>query len=423
MGGDTMKLYRLIFLLTISIISLHVHAITGRNPTGVNVKSHGATTVFITFQGLAAGDEVIAAFWCGDVVAQGVVVGANPCVPGTIFGSLALRNDQSTVSGTGGVRNFTDIMTIPASVTRRAFQEAVRGKSSEFFYVRQFRNGGVDTFVTVTCRMAGGGARVPFALTDVQIRFETDEGKKPIFAVGIDDPLPEFGADIRYNGTGRFKGRWELVYPGDVEPSTRDLLTEATLPVEQRGSQQRYTLLERFEVFLPPTGKFYLPGPKRVKPSTQSGGLYRVLLRVEATDDKEGDSNTLAGVANTGGVAGFPMPVLRYYVGTPDKTADFAAPVGQLSLMLPGSNARISTGNIEFTWVNIPDTNLYKIELENTQGSVLSAIVKSSETSYSAPPWLNDQAGVPLRWRVIAVGKNGATIATSEWRNLVIDGS
>ena len=420
MGGDTMKLNRLVILFFLFVLSLQAHAVTDRNPDGVNVSSHGATTVFITFQGLAAGQQAVRAFWCGDVTATGVV-GTNPCVAGTIFGSLALRNDQSTTSGTGGVSNFTDIMTIPSSVTRRAFQEALRGKSSEFFYVREFSN--PTQFVTVTCRMAGGGARVPFALIDVQIRFTTDEGKKPILAVGIDQLLPEFGADIRYNGTGRFKGRWELVYPGDIEPTTRDLLTEATLPVEERGTQQRYTLLERFEVFLPPTGKFYLPGPKRVKPPTQAGGLYRVLLRVEATADKEGNSNTLAGTAISGGVAGFPMPVLRYYVGTPDETADFAVAVGQLALMLPGSDARISTGNIEFTWVNIPDTTLYKIELENPQGSVLSAIVKSTETSYRAPPWINDQAGVPLRWRVVAVGKNGATIATSEWRNFVIDES
>jgi hypothetical protein len=421
MGSDTMKLYRLIILLFISFTSLHVDAVTGRNPTGVNVRSHGATTVFITFQGLATGQQAVRAIWCGDITTGGGVSATNPCATGTIFGSLALRNDQSSTSGTGGVSNFTDIMTIPSSVSRRAFQEAVRGKSSEFFYVREFSN--PTQFVTVTCRMAGGGARVPFALTDVQVRFTTDEGKKPIYAVGIDEPLPDFGADIRYNGTGRLKGRWELVYPGDVEPSTRDLLTEATLPVEQRGTQQRYTLLERFEVFLTPTGKYYLPGPKFVKPPTQAGGLYRVLLRVEATGDKEGNSNTLSGVANTGGVAGFPMPVLRYYVGTPDETDNFAAPVGQLALVLPGSDARISTGNIEFTWVDIPNTNLYKVELENTQGSVLSAIIKSTETSYSAPPWLKDEAGVPLRWRVVAVGENGTTIAKSEWRNFVIDGS
>ncbi len=420
-----MKLYRLVSFLFLFVLSFQVQAVSNVNPAGVNVKTHGATTVFITFQGLATGQKAVRAFWCGDLdgaVAQvNGVSNANPCLTGTIFGSMALSNDQSTTSGTGGASNFTDIMTVPASVTRRAFQEALRGKASQYFYVREFSN--PTQFVTVTCRLAGGGARVPFAFTDVQVRFSTDEGKKPILAVGIDESLPEFGADIRYNGTGRLKGRWELVYPGDVEPTTRDLLTEATLPLEERGTQQRYTLLERFEVFLPPTGKFYLPGPKRLKPTTQSGGLYRVLLRVEATNDKEGNSNTTQGTAVSGGVAGFPMPVLRYYVGTPDETIGFDVAVGQLSLMLPGSDARIPTGNVEFTWVNIPDTSLYKVELESTQGSVFSAIVKSTETSYSAPPWINEQAGVPLRWRVLAVGKNGATIATSEWRNLVIDGS
>ncbi len=413
--------YRTLLIVCLWLLASAADAITGRNPTGVNVSSHGPTTVFITFQGLAAGERAVAAFWCGDVTATGVL-GFNPCVPGTIFGSLPLRNDQSTVSGTGGVKNFTDIMTIPDSVTRRAFQEALRGNSSEFFYVRQFRNGGVDTFVTVTCRMAGGGARVPFALTDVKISFAAKGGDKAILAVGTGEPLPDFGADIRYNGSGRLKGRWELVYPGDAEPSTRDLLTEATLPVEQRGTQKRYTLLERFEVFLPPTGRYYLPGPRRIRPTTDGGGLYRVLLRIEATDDKEGDSNTLAGVAVSGGVAGFPLPVLRYYVGTEEEALDRPVARGRIGLMLPGSDARILPTKLEFTWINHPDTAFYKLELVNDQGPVLSAIVKSTGSSYRAPPWLQRYAGDALRWRVVAIDKNGVGIATSEWRNLVIDG-
>ena len=66
-----MNFYRTLFTLFLFVTSLHVYAVTGRNPTGVNVSSHGPTTVFITFQGLAAGDQVVAAFWCGDVVAVG----------------------------------------------------------------------------------------------------------------------------------------------------------------------------------------------------------------------------------------------------------------------------------------------------------------------------------------------------------------
>src|SRR5690606_14693876 len=99
--------------------------------------------------------------------------------------------------------NFTDIMTIPASVSRRAFQAAQRGEPSDFFYVRRFTDGVTDTYVTVTCRMAGGGARVPLALTEVRLSFATPEGERPVYFLGRDEDLPRFGAHLRYNGGGR----------------------------------------------------------------------------------------------------------------------------------------------------------------------------------------------------------------------------
>ena len=401
----------LTFALT---LSLETTAITGRNPTGVNVKSTGATTVFITFQGLAGGQRAIEAFWCGDVTAQGVVA-TNPCVPGTILGSLPLRNDQSAVSGTGGNRDFTDIMTIPPSVARRAFQEALRGRSSEFFYVRRFEN--PNQFVTVTCRMAGGGARVPLALTDVRMSFHTEERKRPIFTVGYDRPLPPFSADIRYNGSGRLRGRWEVFLPGDIEPTPRDLLTEATLPIEDRALQRRYTLLERFEVYLPPTGQFSLPGPRYTSPPTTGGGLHKVLLRIEATDDKEGDSVTGTGIAvNSGGVAGFPLPTLPYFVGTPEELRPLLTPQAQIALMLPGDDARLERGQIEFSWVDVPNSSFYRLEVEDAQGAVAAALLKGETTTYSAPPWLQDRVGIPLRWRVIAQNAKGENIGKSLWR-------
>ncbi len=46
-----------------------------------------------------------------------------------------------------------------------------------------------------------------------------------------------------------------------------------------------------------------------------------MLLRIEASDDKEGDSDLSAvgagsGVVHSGAVAGFPLPTLRYFVGS-----------------------------------------------------------------------------------------------------------
>ncbi len=203
-------------------------------------------------------------------------------------------------------------MTIPPSVARRAYQDALRGNASEFFYVRRFQSlsGGPDEFVPVTCRMAGGGARSPLALTEVQLRFNTNNA--PVLAVTQNQPVQPFSAEIQYNGSGRLKGRWEVVVPGDPLPEERDLLTEGTLPLEERGLQRRYTLIDRFETFLPPTGKVTLQGPSPDKLPRATDDLHLILLRVEATDDKEAGSVFGPGQVDSGGVAGFPMPVLRH---------------------------------------------------------------------------------------------------------------
>ena len=92
------------------------------NPTGVNVNAQGATTVFLTFGGLA-GYDAAEAFWCGELIPAAPAVGLR-CDPATIFGSLPLRYDRSAASGVGGL---TDIMTIPPSVSRRAYQAAEAG--------------------------------------------------------------------------------------------------------------------------------------------------------------------------------------------------------------------------------------------------------------------------------------------------------
>ena len=44
--------------------------------------------------------------------------------------------------------------------------------------------------------------------------------------------------------------RCEVVQPGEELPESSDLLTEATLPIEKRGTQRRYTQLGRFNIFL-----------------------------------------------------------------------------------------------------------------------------------------------------------------------------
>lgn len=399
-------------------------AVTGVNPTDVNVNATGVTSVFLTFQNLAPNEQPVDAFWCGDLTVSGgpsVVTDFDPCVPGTLFGRLPARNDLSQVSGTAGVRNFTDIMTIPTSVARRAYQAAQGGSSSDFFYVRRFNDGVRDTFVTVTCRLTGGGARVPLALTEVRVYFETPAGQRPVHFLGRNQSLPPFAAEIKYNGAGRFKGRWEVVKPGDLEPAVEDLLTEATLPVEQRGLQRRYTLIDRFDLFLPPSGKLTLPGPDPKLVTTDSDGPYKILLRVEATEEKEGNSDTLAGTASSGGVAGFPLPVLQFFVGTAEAlaAAQEAVTPGTLTLLLPGEGVEVSTGlPVNFSWLTIPEASAYRLELRSGTATILNAVVGARTAAYTAPPWILKESGETLRWRIVAMDSLGRPVARSDWRHL-----
>lgn len=384
------------------------------NPTGVNVNASGSTVVFLTF-GPLSNRAPSEGCWCGEIIPAAPDVGFK-CNPSMIFGCLPARSDFSVRSGN---QSFTDIMSIPASVSRRAYQAAQGGAISSFFYVRRFINlsGGPDEFVPVTCRMSGGGARTPFALTDVKLSFESD---KPILLLKPGEKLPPVTAVIAYNGTGRLKGRWEIVQPGDELPTERDLLTEASLPAEERGMQQRYTQVSRFNVFLPPGSKYVLDGPDPSRLPNVVEGRYLLLLRIEASDDKEGDSNLAAvggaGVVHSGAVAGFPLPPLRYFVGSGTEKGR----EGEIVLVRPSDNATLSGSGLGFTWVGATGAAFHRLELEDLTGkAVLSAVLLAREQSYLAPSWLPERlVDGRARWRVVALDQNGKTLAETGWRFL-----
>ncbi|ARV58913.1 hypothetical protein BZZ01_09950 [Nostocales cyanobacterium HT-58-2] len=377
------------------------------SPFGVNVSTFSPTSVYLTFRGLE-NQRAAEALWCGEINAN------NSCVPGTIFGRLPRRYNRGTPSGPN---NYTDIMTIPPSVARRAYQDAARGNSPEFFYVRRFvsTTGGPDEYVAVTCRLAGSSARIPFSLTNVRLRF--DKSDPVVLGVARGQNLPRVQADIRYNGSGRLKGRWEVVQPGDTPPNTRDLLPEASLPPEQRALQRRYTLIEPVDVFLPPTGRVILPGPDPSKLPTTAGGLHLILLRVEATNDADAaNSQTGFGTVFTGGVAGSPLPVLRYYVGNGDDVTRKTTKTSELQLLLPNQGAKIANNQpVSFNWQQSQGASAYRLEVESDKTPILSAVLDAKTTRYTAPPWLQERAGQTLRWRVQAIAPGGKTVAESEW--------
>ena len=96
------------------------------------MNTQGATTVFLTYGGLRS-QVAVEAFWCGSLISAAPARGSR-CNPATIFGRLPIRYDRSKSSA--GLLN--DVMSIPASVSRRAYQDAERGNTSSFYYVRRF---------------------------------------------------------------------------------------------------------------------------------------------------------------------------------------------------------------------------------------------------------------------------------------------
>jgi hypothetical protein len=388
----------------------------------VNVASQGATTVFLTFGGLTADQVPAEAFWCGELVDARPDVGLR-CDPFTLFGRLPIRFDLSRPSGVSG---FTDIMSIPPSVARRAYQAAASGRNAEFFYVRRFtsRSGGRDVYVAVTCRLTGGGAGSPLALTDVRVAFDVET---PVLALtGGDDP-PSLHADIAYTGTGRVQGRWEVVLPGEDPPSDEDLLTEASLPLEERGTQKRYTQLSRFDVFLAPGGRLRLPGPEPTHLPRNVDGVYLILLRVEASRDRDSESDLSAvgagtGVVSSGAVAGFPLPTLRYVVGS-GAELPAVAPAGRLTLLQPVAGGTLTGPRLgPFSWDIVPLAARYRLEIERVDGTpVFEALVGAAVAVYRPPPFLVERAGgSPVRWRVRAIDATGHEIARSNWRRLTL---
>lgn len=390
------------------------------NPSGVNVNSQNPTTVFLTFGPIPDGYVSAEALWCGDLIPAPAPAIGSQCRPGTVYGSLPARFNRSTTSGN---RGFTDIMGIPQSVVRRAYQNAQSGGDAGFFYVRRFvsTNGAPDQFVSVTCRMSGGGARVPFALTNVEIQTPSE---KPILFINSGEKFPKIHADIKYNGTGRLIGRWEIVRPGEEPPTDRDLLTEATLPIEQRATQKRYTQISRFNHFLPPTGEFKLPLELNKRVPTLAKGQYLLLLRIEAVDDKEANSNLASvgvgnGVVRAGAVASFPMPVLKFFVVGKDAKTSWA----DTSLIFPLKETPTDmTKPLVFSWKNLENAAAYRLEVLDTEdNAIMSAMLLAPNVSYQAPSWFWQRfAAKNPSWRVIALDANGKEISKTKSQRIVM---
>ena len=420
-----MKIIFLVIIFLLASVAALAQNVTV-SPADVNAYSQGATTVFLIF-GNVVNLTPAEATWCGEIVPAAPTALGFRCDPATVFGQLPARYNQSRLSGTNG---YTDIMSITPAVARKAYLDAVRGSDARFFYVKRFVStvGGLDEYVPVTIRLSGNGARVPFSLTDVKLQW--DGGTKVVPFIKTNEKLPKITAEIKYTGTGRLKGRWEIVKPGEALPERRDLLSEASLPAEERGTQKRYTQLNRFNVYLPPGGKYVLAGPENWRIDKTIEGMYLILLRIEASEDAESQSNTSNGVVNSGGAAGFAMPVLRYYVGgssgnqtisVVEDAADNSSSLTGFTALTPEDESVASDDKpATFGWTAFEKASLYRLEIQNEKGElILSSMLPAEKRIYRAPSWLKDKAKV-IRWRVIALKEDGSKLGETKERTLVL---
>jgi hypothetical protein len=400
------------------------------SPNSVNVYSQGATSVLLTYTGVINLQPLEATF-CDELVP---VFAADPsgfnagfkCKPGTSLGRLPQRYDQSTLSKHN---TFTDVLSVTPEIARRAYLKVAGGKRNRFFYVRRFINSTTfrEAAVPVTLQLSGNGADVPLSLTEVKLKW--GDVAKPIIFIKTTDELPQVKAEIIYTGTGRLKGRWELVKPGDIPPTSRDLLSEAAMPFEERPTHRRYTEMSRFNIYLPPTGKVLLPGPEVGRMDKTLTGLYQILLRIEATEDTAGivaapglPRETALDAAlrkvPSGGVAGFSLPRIKYYVsnGSMSVPPASANPLG----FAPEDQATINPDQpVDFMWP-LDDAATYRLEIEDLQSaSVISAILPAGVSSYRAPSWFKDKVGQKVvRWRVTSFDQQGNVIDKTEWRSV-----
>ena len=229
------------------------------------------------------------------------------------------------------------------------------------------------------------------------------------------EALPAIEAQLRYSGSGFLQARWEVIQPGDPEPTELDLRPEAGLALEERVRQHRYTVLERVHIHLPPSGQARIAGPDPRRVPAQMSGIYTALLRIEpptwATQVTAVEPTTLR------------LPVMRYVVGAtraqPRRLPN--APVEPLRPFAPQGLVS-SDRALSFSWRGDPDATMYRIEVRRADGGLYSARVRPDVTGSSqlvrfTPPAFvqSGWAPQPLDWRVMALDGFGQARAHSRW--------
>lgn len=122
-------------------------------------------------------------------------------------------------------------------------------------------------------------------------------------------------------------------------------------------------------------------------------------------------------------MAGFPLPILRYYVGNGAQPPAGAPAGGGMVQLSPADLFVVPPKQpLVFSWSQANNARLYRLEVADPRGhTLLSALLLRGADSYQAPSWLKERAeGGILRWKVAAFDDAGRLVDETGWRSLRI---
>ncbi|MBE9033463.1 hypothetical protein IQ266_27405, partial [filamentous cyanobacterium LEGE 11480] len=82
--------------------------------------------------------------------------------------------------------------------------------------------------------------------------------------------------------------------------------------------------------------------------------------------------------------------------------------------LLKPENGAIMKSPIVFSWRGIAGVGGYRLFVKSADKTLLSAVLKSDTTSYTAPPWLKGETDKSLTWNVQALKADGSVLQASE---------
>lgn len=339
-----------------------------------------------------------------DVPANGIA-NASPCTEGSVLGQITDSNFMA--AGTTG----RELLQIPSGITQLAYQRAVSSGRSQWYFVRQFASG---VYAVQKLRLSGQSANRVLTLTRAELAFREGRSAQAVAVVPVDGRVAPMSAVLDYQGSGLLRGRWEVVQPGDPEPTSLDLTPEAALSTSQRLQQQRYTTVGRFEQMIGAGSRLTVMGPPTAQLPTGTPGRYLILLRLEATPtNTRGDIDT---PGLDGGAAAFPMPVLTYYVqGASTAHAPLPKALQPLATIeLQPMPRATEPGLLQLRWKPLEQAALYRIEITDERGElVFAARIKADESSYQVPTRQLGATTGQMSWRVMALDAQGQVVARS----------